>query len=182
MKRFQTVQLTVVLCLLITCMPVFAEKRIHSGCGAGFGLPKIPLSRYRSPVSITAGLFINYRILNRLAVQTDGGILTTFSLGTVDQTDSPLRYDQWWTSLSCLYRLRGAVRNESFVAAGGGLYHLSQQFDNDEDALYTAGMNLGIVNWHRTGWGRSYLDVRWHLLFQPSPNPQVLTLTFGIML
>lgn len=182
MKRFKAGHRILLFCLLAACIPVFAERRIHAGFGAGFGLPKIPLSRYRSPISITAGLLGNYRISNRVAVQSDGGLLTTFSLGTVDRTASPLRYNQWWISLACLYRLRGAMRNESFVTAGTGLYHLSQQFDNDEDILYTAGMNLGIINWHNNRRGSSYLDVRWHLLFQPSPNPQVLTIMFGFML
>ena len=165
------------------CSSGFAQT---SGTGigmtAGFGLPKIPISRFRSPISIVGTGFLNYRPVQKVFLQVTGGALYTFSLGTMDSREGELKFNLIWGSLDAAYHLRGAIRNESFFLMGVGRYHLSQKFDEKETALNTIGINLGLVNWMHRGRFSAVIDIRWHLLFKPSPNPQVATLTLGIIL
>ena len=160
---------------------VVAERRVHVGLSAGIGLPKVPFSQFRAPVSVLGGGAINVRLLRRWVLQLDGYGLTTFSLGRVDEREGELRFNLAWASFDILTHLRGVVNGESFLMAGLGRYHLSQQFNADETVTNTMGINLGLVDWkYRRGWNSS-LEIRWHLLFHPSSNPQVLTVTFGVM-
>jgi len=178
--------------LFLLCFCILADQKIsgsplirgraHAGLSVGFGLPKIPISPFRSPISVLGGGSLNFRLSRKIALQCDGFGLYTFDLGTGSSQGGKLRFNLTWISLDVLYHLRGLIRSESFVLAGLGGYHLSQQFDEDETILDTMGFNLGLVHW--THWRRwsGVFEVRWHLLFQPSDSPQVLTVTFGLLL
>ena len=182
MKKYRDISILILILFFVVYNFTFAERRIRVGPCVGFGLPKIPISHFRNPISLVGGAAFNCRITNRLVLQLDGEGLTTFSLGTIDQSEGKLRYNQVWSSFDLLYRIKGSIRNESFILIGSGFYHLSQQFDNKEDDINTSGVNLGLVTWMHRGRITRFVDFRWHLLFEPNPNPQVLAVTFGIML
>jgi len=162
---------------------VFAQRRpIHLGLSVGFGLPKIPFSIYRSPVSILGSTSLNVRLHRKFGIQLNGGALHTFSIGTLDSRKSELRFNLQWGSIDLFYHLRGYFRNESFIFAGMGAYHESRLIEDNEQILNTAGLNLGLVNWtHMRGW-TAVFEVRWHLLFKPDDMPQVISLSFGVQI
>jgi hypothetical protein len=167
------------------CSPLFGQmpmqERLHGGVSVGMGLPKIPFSHFRTPVSLVGSGMLNYRLGRKIGIQLEGGGLTTINLGTAGREQGELKFDFLWSSFDFLWRARGEVRNESFLAGGVGYYHLVQQYDDDKDDLNTMGMNLGLVSWaFRNRW-IGIFDVRWHLLFEPSNHPQVLILSFGIL-
>jgi len=171
--------------LFSLCFPLFGQiplqKRLHGGVSAGVGLPKIPFSHFRTPVSFIGSGMINYRMGKKISVQLEGGGLTTLNLGTAGTEKGDLKFDFLWSSFDLLWRARGEIRNESLIAGGIGYYQLAQQFDEDKDNLNTLGINLGLIGWtFRNRW-TTLFDVRWHLLFKPNNNPQVLTLSFGIL-
>ena len=169
----------------ILCSPLFAQepllKRLHGGVSAGLGLPKIPFSHFRTPVSLVGSGMLNYRLGRKIVVQVEGGGLTTINLGTAGREQGELKFNFLWSSFDLLWRARGRIRNESFFAGGIGYYQLAQQFDDDKDNLNTMGINLGLISWTLRNRWTSLFDVRWHLLFEPSNNPQVLTLSFGVL-
>lgn len=157
-------------------------QRVHAGIAAGFGLPSNFYSRFRSPISVLGGGLLNYRVANAYVLQVDGYGLYTFNLGTIDGRGGELRFNLLWTSLDLLRSMKRAAKGESFVAGGVGAYHLSQQFDANETIVNTAGFQLGLVDWRQHARWRSVVEIRWHLLFRPTSNPQVLTVTFGVLL
>ena len=178
------------ICFLFFCIlahqeisgSVLMKRRVRASFSAGLGLPKIPISHFRNPVSVLGGGSLNFRLSRKMALQFGGYGLYTFDLGTRSSHEGKLRFDLAWVSLDVLYHLSGVIRSESFVLAGLGDYHLSQQFYEDETVLNTMGLNVGLAYWkHWRRWS-SVFEVRWHLLFRPSDNPQVLTLTFGMLL
>lgn len=152
---------------------------VHFGAAAGIGLPKIPVSHFRTPLSVLAGGMGHVSVAERFGIQLDGYALTTFSLGTVNRAGGDLQFDILWGSLAMSYRFRGFMNNRSAVLAGFGRYHLVQQFDFDREVVRTGGVNLGLSNWMIRPTWRGMFEVRWHLLFRPSENPQMLTLTLG---
>ncbi len=157
------------------------QKRLHVGVSAGVGFPKISYSHFRSPVSLVGNGMVNYRLGRKIGVQLEGGGLITFDLGTAGREKGELKFNFLWSAVDLIWRVRGEVRSESFIAGGIGGYKLLQQYDNDKDDLNTLGINLGLISWtFRNRW-TGLFDVRWHLLFEPSNNPQVLTLSFGIL-
>ena len=184
-RRFLRGMGVLVFCFLIVQDVSHASvvsRRVHGGLSVGMGLPKIPLSRFRSPVSVTGGVSLSFRLMRRIGIQTGGYGLYTFNLGTRDGQDGELRFNLAWFSVDVLGHLGGVVKSESFVLVGLGGYHLSRQIEADETIQDTMGLNLGLAHWqHWLRWS-SVLEVRWHLLFRPGDNPQVLTLTFGVLL
>jgi hypothetical protein len=161
---------------------VMSEQRFHAGLTAGIGLPKVPLSLFRTPVSVLGTGFVNYRIIKKVVLQVDGNGLTTMDLGTVNNRKAELKFDMLWASLNMMIHLSGIYKRESLLLFGMGKYHLSQRYDNDSDDLNTLGINIGFSNWRKNRRWTSVFEIKWHLLFQPSPNPQVFTFVFGIML
>lgn len=156
-------------------------QKTYLGVSIGFGLPKIPISRFRTPISVLGGGFLNYRLGTNMALQLNGYGLYTFSLGTVNAQSGELRFNLLWASMDLQRRLRGVIDEGSFLMAGVGGYRLSQQYDNDEDILNTMGLSIGLSQWKRLRRVTSIFEIRWHLLFHPSPKPQVVTVNFGIM-
>lgn len=175
---------------LIFSLILFSQTLVLSQTGkpfeacvsAGIGLPKIPISQYRSPISLLAGVDVTAKLTQKIGIQAGGYGLTTISMGTVNNAEDNLNYDLMWTSMSLLYQLRGAMQDRSMLILGGGYYKLDQQFDLRRDKLTTAGFNLGLshIMTHRKFSGK--LEFRWHLLFKPSDNPQILTITYGILM
>ncbi|MBN2030077.1 hypothetical protein JW824_07500 [bacterium] len=157
-------------------------KTIRFGISAGLGLPKIPIAQFRAPISVLGGGSVNIRFVRKMALQINGYGLHTFGLGTINNRNDQLRFDVVWVSADLLCHMGGIVSNESFVALGLGQYHLSRQYEDDRDNLNTIGLNIGWISWsYHTRWN-SVLEIRWHLLFNPSDKPQVVTITFGLLL
>jgi hypothetical protein len=156
--------------------------RVGAGFAAGLGLPRIPIARFRSPVSIAGGVFMPVRLHQKLLMQGSGFGLYTFDLGTVDSQSGTLKFNLYGAAVDVGYNIRGAMRNETFIIAGAGLYRLSQQFDDIHDNVSTAGICFGLLNWLHRGRMSMIVDIRWHLLFNPSPNPQLATILLGIKL
>lgn len=158
------------------------ERKIHAGLAVGFGLPKISFSQFRTPISVLGGGSVNLRLMNRIVLQAGGYGLHTFSLGKINRQEGELIFDLVWASVDLMYRMRGGFSAESFVLLGGGGYHFTKQFGFDKIIVDTPGLSLGISQWfYRKSWS-SVLEIKWHLLFRPSDHPQVLTVTFGLML
>ncbi|NQT26732.1 hypothetical protein HQ585_15355 [candidate division KSB1 bacterium] len=179
MKR---IQLLLIISILCASGLYAAPRPISFGVSAGIGLPKIPLSQFRSPISVLASGMTHVSFTEKWGIQVDGNALTTFSLGTVNKVDSDLQFDIYWGSVSLTYKLKGLMRNRSNLIAGIGNYYLTQQFNHGKEEIQTTGMNLGISSWMTHRRWRGYFEARWHLLFKPSENPQVLTVTYGWLL
>lgn len=158
------------------------SKDWNGGIYAGIGLPKMPLSLFRNPVSISGGGFVNYRIRPSILLQLDGAGLYTFNMGTVDNSDGTLRYNLVWTSFAVMKRIHGPGRNETFISVGVGGYKLHQQFNEKKDNISSGGVNIGLVNWSFLRRIGLVTEFRWHLLFETDPNPQVLVIHFGLLL
>lgn len=157
-------------------------RNMHFGIYAGLGLPRVPFSIYIPPISLAGGGMVNVRIAKRFMLQMDGFGLHTISLGTVTDQKKELRFNVYGMSLNALYPVKRGFASETFITIGIDRSHISQLFDDEEDVLTTTGLNLGLVYWrHHSRWN-SLLQLRWHLYFQPSPNPQMLLITFGILL
>lgn len=157
-------------------------KTCRFGISAGVGLPKIPIAQFRAPISILGGGSMNIRFVRKMAFQVNGYGLYTFSLGTMTNRNEKLRFDLAWVSADLLRHIGGVITDESFVALGLGRYSLYRQYENDLDNLNTTGMNIAWISWSYHGKWNSALEIRWHLLFNPSDKPQIVTITFGLLL
>ncbi|MCK5146006.1 hypothetical protein KAR48_04575 [bacterium] len=172
--------------IFIAVLPVMAQpaafKPIHAGIMAGVGLPKVPLNVYRPPVAITANVFSFVRFNHRFALQLTANALHSFSLGTASGKNSELKFNTNWATADLMIQLRGFLLKESFVSIGYGYYQHEQLFDKKLHTLNTGGLTLGMTNWnYHTFWATRF-ELRWHLLFEPSTRPQIVTATFGIMI
>lgn len=181
MKRLSSLIFILVIGVTSLSWGSIGERPLSGGCRFGFGLPKVPY-RYRLPISITGGLLANYQISDKFMIQGDANGLTTFNLGTVDGKDDKLKLDLAWAGLSGMYKIRGKFSMGAYLSVGAGYYRLNQTFNEDHEDLYTYGLNLGISNGNYMRRLKMIYDLRWHLLFDPSPNPQVLTFTLGFLL
>jgi hypothetical protein len=108
--------------------------------------------------------------------------LTTIHLGTWNGSDLPLRFNLLWTSADVCYRMSGFITSASWLEAGIGWYRLDQQFGDQTDRRGTPGFAIGVLSQQSGFLNRMMIDIRWHLLFNPSPNPQVFTLTLDFLL
>jgi len=153
----------------------------NPGINIGIGLPKIPISHYRTPVSVCGGIVTYVGIASRFAFNVSGNALYTLNLGSVLEGKSTLKFNMIWANVCLDYTLKASMHSESHVSSGIGYYNLFQQFDDDKDTVNTAGFTVGIIT-NRIGRKTiSQFEVRWHLLFEPEPNPQVLTVKFGFV-
>ena len=158
------------------------NRTIRPSLGVGIGYPKISLSQFRPPISVAGNTGIHWSVTNKWALEATGYGLKTFSLGTVTDQKATLKFDAWWVGLDLQYQLLGDFNNTNYLCAGLGRYHLYRRLDTEIDRLYTPGLCLGYVS-HLSHLKRSsVIEVRWHLLFEPDDQPQILTLTFGILL
>lgn len=184
-KRTITIGIMLIFCFLLHTQgraQASQSRRFHAIVTAGFGLPRIPYSHFRTPVSVLGGGALNCRLFGRLYVQGNANALYTFNMGTATGQDSDLKFNLEWASVDLLYHVRGVIKNNNHILAGVGRYHLTQLLETEEDDLMTTGLCLGLVNWrHWMRWSM-VTEVRWHLLFEPSSNPQILTVTLGILL
>ncbi len=164
--------------LLLSEVP---ENMFGTGFHIGFGMPKTPY-KYRNPISLTGGLNLHKSIAKRFMLQVNGNALTTFHLGTVNNTDGDLTFDLLWGSVNALYKVSGRFTVNSYIGVGGGLYRLYQKYDNDVTNTDTYGINLGLCSFRPYSRVKTFFDMRWHLIFEPDPMPQLLTVTFGFLL
>ncbi|HHS12342.1 MAG TPA: porin family protein [bacterium] len=156
-------------------------RRFHAGLSAGFGLPRIPWGTFHTPLSVTTDAFVSMRIGDGWALGVDAGGLHTFNINAVTANKDKLRFNLIWVSSNALFRINRSLLVESFILAGAGVYRLDQALNEEGDTLNTPGINLGIVGWrYYRRWG-TVLEIRWHFLFRPSSNPQVLTVSAGFL-
>jgi hypothetical protein len=158
------------------------EKPVHVTFGAGIGYPQIPLSQFRPPIAITGTLGIQWRLMNKWALSGSANALRTFSLGTITTEKAHLKFDMVWGSLNLEYVISGDFNRKSFLCVGSGLYRLDRQIDQETDQVKTPGLSLAFVTHTVLFKYASAFRVTWHLLFRPSDQPQILTLTLGILL
>ena len=160
----------------------YNTKPVRFGASVGFGLPKIEISHFRTPVSLLGGVMLRVHLFGRFGIQVNGYGLYTISLGSVTEDKGKLRFNVSWVSSDLVYQLRGGLHRESFLSAGGGYYKLHQQFDQRIENYKTPGIGIGLLTcYHRRRLG-TMLELRWHLLFEPKSNPQILTITYGILI
>ncbi len=157
-------------------------KRLYAGAAVGFGLPKLPPSQFYNPISITGTGMIRLQIHDKYVLKTDGAALTSFSIGTVNGRKGTLRFDLQYISLAIARRWKGEYGSAAYYFLGAGQYHLNQQINEKKDNLYTFGMNLGVEYVKKHTLLSTVFGLNWHLLFRPSSNPQVLMLSFGLLL
>ena len=157
-------------------------RRVHAGPQIGFGLPKIPFSEFRAPISVLGGGFVYCHLFHRFGIEASGYGLYTFNLGSPSGRTSELKFNLTWGSVDILYNVRRRLNNRSFIFAGLGQYYLDQQMNEDIENLTTTGLCLGIANWRYGKKIRLVNEIRWHLLFHPDPKPQILTVTLGLLL
>jgi len=84
-----------------------------------------------------------------------------------------------WAGIDIGYSIRTSPMNRSSIIAGIGLYSLSQLWNDTEENVQTAGMSLGLSNMRYKFRHGTLFEIKWHLLFEPDPMPQVLTVTIG---
>ncbi|MFO7890150.1 MAG: hypothetical protein R6V04_07400 [bacterium] len=146
------------------------------------GFPKIPISHYRAPISVSGGIVTYVIITNKTAFHISGNGLYTFNVGSVIKSKNKLRFNLICSTLCFDYKLKFSMNTESYLSSGIGYYNLFQQFDDDKDKLNTAGFNLGVTTNTLGKKVITQFDIRWHLLFNPEPKPQVLTVNIGFLL
>lgn len=173
--------------LLILCgKTAQAQERrfnlLHAGIHGGMGLPKVSFALYRPPVAVTGGAFALLRPHRKWALQLSANALHTFSLGTSANVDRDLKFNTQWISADALIHLQGLWMKENFIVIGLGRYKHHQVIDNSEHEKTTSGLSLGLLNWQRRKKWTTRMAITWHLLFEPSERPQVLTITLGMML
>jgi len=156
-------------------------KFFTPGLNIGIGLPKIPISHYRTPISVCGGVVTYFGITNKLALNINGNALYTFNLGSVLKGKSNLKFNLIWGNVCLDYKLKASLHSGSYVSSGIGYYNLYQEFDDDKDKVNTAGFTIGVITNKIGRKTISQFEVRWHLLFKPQPKPQVLTVKFGFL-
>lgn len=158
------------------------ERPVYFTIGAGIGYPQIRLSQFRTPIAVTATTGAQWRLTNKWALSGSVNALRTFSLGTITGEKATLKFNTIWGSLNLEYRISGNYRSASFLSVGSGYYHLDRQIDREIDRLKTPGFSLGLVTHTALINRATSLRMTWHLLFRPDDQPQILTLTLGILL
>lgn len=152
------------------------------GFNFGIGIPKIPISHYRTPIAICGGIVTYFGITSRFAFQVSANGLYTFNLGSVIQGNNKLKFNLFWGDICFDYKLKFSLNTDSYISPGIGYYNLFQQFDDAKDDLTTFGLTVGLLT---NNYGRKNItqfEIRWHLLFHPESKPQVLTIKFGFLL
>ena len=127
--------LRILLLSLFLSMPIVDAKAqamvdprpVAAGIAIGIGLPRIPFTEFRTPISVLGGASFSFRLVERLAVQLSGNALTSFGIGNanVPQNDK-LRFNLLYGDFDLMYRFAWSSIGESFAAAGLGLYYLDQ--------------------------------------------------------
>lgn len=158
------------------------DKAVYTHLSAGLAYPQIPLSQFRPPIGATGSLGLHYRVHDPWWIHASANGLKTFSLGTITNEKAELKFDALWLSLDAYHTLSRDFHRIHLISAGMGWYKLNRQLDRDVDNVKTAGINLAFVRQSFRGKLGSVFEIRWHLLFQPDDNPQILTVTFGILI
>jgi len=158
------------------------RQLFHAGFQGGIALPKVSYALYRPPIGITGGVYAMMRPHKKWGLQFSVNALHTFSLGTAAQVDQDLEFNTLWAAVEACVHLQGFWTKENFLVIGVGSYKHHQILDNKENDLTTQGLSLGLMNWQRKKRFSTRISFRWHLLFEPSEKPQILTVTLGLMI
>lgn len=169
---------------LLLILPVFANplSRFQAGFSAGFGFPQVPPSQFRLPFSIVGGGTLRFRVTDKMVLKTCASALTSYSLGTVNGGRGTLRFDLRFLTLSLARRWKGDFGSSAYYFAGLGNYRLDQQISENIQNRKTTGLHIGMEYLKAHASVDTFFELNWHLLFHPSSNPQVLLLSFGVIL
>jgi len=181
--HFTVISLFVVLNTTVHAITMHPDSRmVHANISIGLAYPQIPLSQFRPPIGITGTIGMQWFLQDRWALYISGNGLNTYSLGTVTGTKATLKYDVLWIAGNIQYRITSDFNKQNMLSTGLGLYKLHRQLDLDIDRVNTPGISLGFISntFHRRFGGM--FEIRWHLLFKPKDNPQILTVTYGILI
>jgi len=170
-----------VVVLLILFQTHYISGQIRPSIYAGIGLPKIPVNQIsgRSPFSFTGGAEITIPIFRKNIIQIHGNGLYSIDLGSAIDAHKDFKFNLLWAGIDFGYSVRNNPMNRSSVIAGISRYALSQIWEDDKDDLSTFGMSFGLSNLKMGIKHSTIFEIRWHLLFNPNPMPQVLTIIFG---
>lgn len=157
------------------------NKKIYGGFTAGIGIPKLPTSNFRTPVSVYTGINAQSWLKGKIGVRASASALYTFSLGTSTKESGTLKFSLLYGNLDLMYRISQTRISESAFVAGLGRYSVNQQIHENKSDWATSGFSMGIVSWRQHRKLRSQFELRWHLLFEPESEIQFLTLGYGIL-
>jgi hypothetical protein len=170
--------------MVLTALPILAQMNdgFRIGISGGIGFPKISYTNYRLPVSVLTGIHGQQPLGEKWMLRAETFGLTTIHFGTWNGSHLPLKFNLLWASLNGCFRMTGYFGSSSWLTAGIGGYSLDQRFGEKTARLRTSGINIGLSTRQSGMTNRMLIDIRWHLLFRPSPNPQVFTITLGFLL
>jgi len=80
------------------------------------------------------------------------------------------------------YRLGGDFGKLNYFSVGSGLTALTEDSISKRTRVDTPGLNIGYINRSPHSKFGSFSIFGGNILFKPGDNPQILTLTFGMML
>ncbi|MBN2103727.1 hypothetical protein JW835_06780 [bacterium] len=158
------------------------NKTIQANLSLGLAYPQIPLSQFRPPIGITGTIGLGWRFHDKWAFCGNGNALKTFSLGTITGKNATLKFDAFWFAGNVQYTLTNDFHKKNILSLGMGGYKLNRQLDDDIDNVKTPGIGLGFINHTHHEKFRGIFEIKWHLLFKPEDNPQILTVTYGILI
>lgn len=171
--------------ILLTASSLFGRllpNVVQPGISAGFGLPQMPPSQYRFPVSVFGKADLHLRLHEKFFIKTDAAAMTSFHLGAINNQKGSFRFDLRYYTAALAGRWRSSGRSTGYVYLGMGKYHLNQEINDSKYNQVTSGLNLGLEYIRMRESLSTTFELGWHLLFHPSPNPQVLTIGFGLLL
>ncbi|MBN2415870.1 hypothetical protein JXO52_08505 [bacterium] len=160
----------------------FDTGGMHAGFTVGAGLPKVPFSIYYPPVAVCGTVWGSAALTKKLSLRAAGLALHTFNIGTVTGEKRDLAFDLAGGSTELMYSLDRSLYGRQFVSAGIGRYALSQDIDERSYSGAVPGISIGLSSWMFGKKVSSSVDVAWIMLFEPSPRPQVLLVTLGLIL
>jgi hypothetical protein len=184
MKRNSDSVRTLIVGLVLVATPILAQGNdgFRIGISGGIGFPKVSYANYRLPVSVLAGIHGQQPMGEKWMLRVETFGLTTINFGTWNGRNLPLKFNLFWASLNGCLRMSGYLGSAAWLTAGIGGYSLDQRFGEKTARVQTPGFNVGVSTQQSGMANRMLVDIRWHLLFRPSPNPQVFTITLGILL
>jgi hypothetical protein len=155
--------------------------RVQIGAGAGIGFPQIPLSRFRTPVSVLGTASLRVRPFGRYFLKTEASALTSFKTGTVNGRDGTMRYNLQYATVAAGREFKRHREASVILFLGAGRYRVDRQIDQTVEDRETGGVNAGFEFLNDRPSFDTFFTLNWHLLFEPGSNSQLLTLTFGFL-
>jgi hypothetical protein len=107
--------------------------------------------------------------------------LTSFNTGTVNGRSGTMKYDLQYAVFAAGREIKSFRDDSALLFLGAGWYRVNKQIDQSVEDRETRGVNIGIEFLHNRPAFDTFYALNWHLLLEPGSNPQLLTLTFGLL-